>query len=78
MKPPRQVTVHCTSRAPLPDRTEAAAPAILGTDQLTHPSLPDTPRNRAFAAQVRAAVLRRPNTGVRLEDGYIVTPTGGE
>jgi Xaa-Pro aminopeptidase len=40
--------------------------------------LPDTPRNRAFAARVRAAVLRYQNTGVRIEDDYIVTPTGLE
>ena len=40
--------------------------------------LPDTPRNRAFAAKVRAAVLRYQNTGVRIEDDYIVTPTGLE
>lgn len=40
--------------------------------------LPDTPRNRAFAAQVRAAVLRYQNSGVRIEDDYIVTPTGLE
>jgi len=38
--------------------------------------LPDTPRNRAFAAKVRAAVLRYQNTGTRIEDDYIVTPTG--
>jgi Xaa-Pro aminopeptidase len=40
--------------------------------------LPDTPRNRTFAARVRAAVLRYQNTGVRIEDDYIVTPTGLE
>lgn len=40
--------------------------------------LPDTPRNRAFAAKVRAAVLRYQNTGARIEDDYIVTPTGLE
>ena len=40
--------------------------------------LPDTPRNRAFAAKVRAAVQRYQNTGVRIEDDYIVTPTGLE
>ena len=38
--------------------------------------LPDTPRNHAFAAKVRAAVLRYQNTGARIEDDYIVTPTG--
>jgi Xaa-Pro aminopeptidase len=40
--------------------------------------LPDTPRNRAFAAKVRTAVVRYQNTGVRIEDDYIVTPTGLE
>jgi Xaa-Pro aminopeptidase len=40
--------------------------------------LPNTPRNRAFAAKVRAAVVRYQNTGVRIEDDYIVTPTGLE
>ncbi len=40
--------------------------------------LPDTPRNRAFAAKVRAAVVRYQNTGARIEDDYIVTPTGLE
>ncbi len=40
--------------------------------------LPDTPRNRAFAARVRAAVDRFRNTGVRIEDDYIVTPDGIE
>jgi Xaa-Pro aminopeptidase len=40
--------------------------------------LPDTPKNRAFAAKVRAAVRRYENTGVRIEDDYIVTPTGLE
>lgn len=40
--------------------------------------LPDTPRNRAFAAKVRAAVRRYQNTGVRIEDDYVVTPTGLE
>jgi Xaa-Pro aminopeptidase len=38
--------------------------------------LPDTPRNRAFAAKVRSAVLRFQNTGARIEDDYIVTSTG--
>ena len=39
-------------------------------------ALPDTPRNRAFIAKVKPAVLRFQNTGVRIEDDYIVTPTG--
>lgn len=40
--------------------------------------LPDTPRNRAFAAAARAAVVRYQNTGVRIEDDYVVTATGVE
>ncbi len=38
--------------------------------------LPDTPRNRAFIAKVRAAVLRYENTGVRVEDDYVITDKG--
>ena len=38
--------------------------------------LPDTPRNRAFAARVRPAVMRYRNTGVRIEDDYVVMATG--
>jgi len=41
-------------------------------------ALPDTPRNRAFIAKVRPAVLRFQNTGVRIEDDYIVTANGTE
>jgi Xaa-Pro aminopeptidase len=41
-------------------------------------ALPDTPKNRAFIAKVREAVLRYQNTGVRIEDDYIVTGTGTE
>ena len=40
--------------------------------------LPDTPKNRAFIAKVRAAVARYEATGVRIEDDYIMTPTGLE
>jgi Xaa-Pro aminopeptidase len=40
--------------------------------------LPDTPNNRAFEAKARAAVERYRDTGVRIEDDYIVTPTGLE
>jgi Xaa-Pro aminopeptidase len=40
--------------------------------------LPDTPRNRAFIAKVRAAVQRYNDTGVRIEDDYAVTPRGVE
>jgi Xaa-Pro aminopeptidase len=40
--------------------------------------LPDTPRNRAFIAKVRAAVQKYQNTGVRIEDDYIITDKGLE
>jgi Xaa-Pro aminopeptidase len=40
--------------------------------------LPDTPKNRAFIAKVRAAVLRYENTGVRVEDDYVITDKGLE
>jgi Xaa-Pro aminopeptidase len=40
--------------------------------------LPDTPKNRAFAAKVRAAVERYQNTGVRIEDDYVITERGLE
>ena len=33
--------------------------------------LPDTPKNRAFIAKVRATVLKYQNTGVRIEDDYV-------
>ena len=40
--------------------------------------LPDTPKNRAFIAKVRSTVLRYENTGVRVEDDYIITDKGFE
>ena len=40
--------------------------------------LPDTPKNRAFIAKVRATVLRYQNTGVRIEDDYVITNAGLE
>lgn len=40
--------------------------------------LPDTPKNRAFAAAVRAAVARYEGTGVRIEDDYVITEHGLE
>jgi Xaa-Pro aminopeptidase len=40
--------------------------------------LPDTPRNRAFIAQVRGAVVQYQDTGVRIEDDYLVTERGLE
>jgi Xaa-Pro aminopeptidase len=41
-------------------------------------ALPDTPRNRAFIAAVKDAVRRYENTGVRIEDDYIITRNGLE
>jgi Xaa-Pro aminopeptidase len=38
--------------------------------------LPDTPKNRAFIAKVRAAVVKYENTGVRVEDDYVITDKG--
>jgi Xaa-Pro aminopeptidase len=40
--------------------------------------LPDTPKNRAFIAAVRTAVKKYENTGVRVEDDYIITQNGLE
>jgi Xaa-Pro aminopeptidase len=39
-------------------------------------ALPDTPRNRAFIAKVKDTVLKYQNTGVRIEDDYIITANG--
>jgi Xaa-Pro aminopeptidase len=41
-------------------------------------ALADTPKNRAFKAKVRDAVARYQNTGVRIEDSYIITDKGLE
>ena len=40
--------------------------------------LPDTPRNREFREKVRAAVERYRDTGVRIEDDYVITEKGLE
>ncbi len=40
--------------------------------------LPDTPRNRAFIASVKAAVAKYDMTGVRVEDDYVITAKGLE
>ena len=40
--------------------------------------IPDTPRNREFAAKVRKAVETYRNIGVRIEDDYIATTQGVE
>jgi Xaa-Pro aminopeptidase len=41
-------------------------------------ALPDTPKNRAFIAKVKPVVARYENTGVRIEDDYVVTDRGLE
>jgi Xaa-Pro aminopeptidase len=41
-------------------------------------ALPDTPKNRAFIAHVRDVVRRYENTGVRIEDDYLITDRGLE
>jgi Xaa-Pro aminopeptidase len=41
-------------------------------------ALPDTPKNRAFIAKVKSVVPRYENTGVRIEDDYVITQTGLE
>jgi len=40
--------------------------------------LPDTPKNRAFIAKVKSIVVRYQNTGVRIEDDFIITERGLE
>jgi Xaa-Pro aminopeptidase len=40
--------------------------------------LPDTPKNRAFKAKVKDVVARYENTGVRIEDSYLLTERGLE
>ena len=40
--------------------------------------LPDTPRNRAFIAKVKTTVAKYENSGVRIEDDYVITPQGLE
>jgi len=41
-------------------------------------ALPDTPKNRAFIAKVLPLVRRYQNTGVRIEDDYLITEKGLE
>jgi Xaa-Pro aminopeptidase len=40
--------------------------------------LPDTPKNRAMIAKVRPVVERYQNIGIRIEDDYVITPSGVE
>jgi Xaa-Pro aminopeptidase len=48
----------------------------VGTSMLD--ALPDTPKNRAFIAKVRPMVDKYQNTGVRIEDDYVITENGLE
>ena len=41
-------------------------------------ALPDTPRNRAYIARIRPILQKYENTGVRIEDDYVVTQNGVE
>jgi Xaa-Pro aminopeptidase len=41
-------------------------------------ALADTPKNRAFRAKVLPIVQRYQNTGVRIEDDYLITDKGLE
>jgi len=41
-------------------------------------ALPDTPKNRAFIAKVKPMVARYENTGVPIEDDYVITERGLE
>ena len=41
-------------------------------------ALPDTPKNRAFIAKVKPVVVKYENTGVRIEDDYVITERGLE
>jgi len=40
--------------------------------------LPDTPKNRAFVATMRAVIAKYDGIGVRIEDDYMATPRGVE
>jgi Xaa-Pro aminopeptidase len=40
--------------------------------------IPKTPRNQAMIAKIGSAVRKYADIGVRIEDDYIVTPTGIE
>ena len=77
------LAVHDPTQADFGDRTYQVGDAFtiepgiyISTRALE--ALPDTPKNRAFIAAVRAAVLRYQNIGVRIEDDYILTPKGLE
>jgi Xaa-Pro aminopeptidase len=77
------LAVHDPVQASFGDRTYKVGDAFtiepgiyISTRALA--ALPDTPRNRAFIAKVRATVLKYDNTGVRIEDDYIITEKGLE
>ena len=41
-------------------------------------TLPDTPRNRAMRAKLAPAFAKYGGMGIRIEDDYLITPTGSE
>jgi len=53
-------------------------PGVYVRARLLQDVVPDTPRNRAMAARVRAAVTRHADVGVRIEDDYVATARGVE
>ncbi|MEO8562191.1 MAG: aminopeptidase P N-terminal domain-containing protein [bacterium] len=52
-------------------------PGIYVSTQMVD-ALPDTPKNRAFIAKAMPMVRRYQNTGVRIEDDYLITDKGLE
>ncbi len=77
------LAVHDPLQAYYGDRTFAVGdaftiePGLYITPRLLD-LLPDTPKNRAFIAKVRAAVERYRDTGVRIEDDYVIGSRGLE
>lgn len=77
------LAVHDPVQADFGDRTFKVGdaytiePGIYITTRLLD-ILPDTPKNRAFIAKVRPLVERYKDTGVRIEDDYIITDKGVE
>jgi Xaa-Pro aminopeptidase len=63
--------------APGPVIAEGSAftiePGVYVRERLLEDVVPDSPRNRAMADRVRAAVRRYANIGVRIEDDYVAT-----
>jgi Xaa-Pro aminopeptidase len=53
-------------------------PGVYVRERLLEDVVPDSPRNRAMADRVRAAVRRYANIGVRIEDDYVATARGVE